>query len=247
MLVSEIKPQAGMARRLSDHRQHIGQARPRAHPGLCVERVSQWKQRMRARQCPLKLDRRRRRIAAGKLDAGGETNAAVHRRQHVAEIGIEHGMVEDGIAARRQVQMVTALDVERDRIAERTKHQVGPRSERHHGLTRTDRAGGRSDPPPPADVLFEGLRICGRKASPFALEQRSIGFGQPARIEDESGLGEMDRAGEFAVEMRLALQNRLAVENFAFNPVLPGPLEIPHCAGERCILPIHFDPAAPPH
>src|ERR1700737_2523156 len=99
--------------------------------------------------------------------------------------------------------MVTALHVERDRISERTKHHVGPRSQRHHGLASTDLAVGRSDPPTPADVLFEGLRICDHKASPLALEQRSIGFGQPARIEDESGLSEMDPAGEFAVEGRL--------------------------------------------
>ncbi len=68
----------------------------------------------------------------------------------------------------------------------------------------------------------------------------------PARIEDESGLSEMDRAGEFAAQVRLALDNRLVVENFAFNPVLPCPLEIPHSVGKRCIPPIHFDPAAPP-
>src|ERR1700716_2650259 len=114
-------------------------------------------------------------------------------------------MIEDGIAARRQVQMITALHVERDRISERTKHQVGPRSERQHDLASTDLAVRRSDPPSPADVPFEGLRICGHKASPLALEQRSIGFGQPARIGDESGLGEMDRACEFAAEVRLAV------------------------------------------
>src|SRR6266851_6390078 len=150
-------------------------------------------------------------------------------------------MIEHGIAARRQMQMVTALHVERDRISERTKHQVGPRSERHHGLASTDLAVGCSDPPSPADVLFEGLRICDHKASPLALEQLSIGFGQSAGVGNESGLSEMDRAGEFAAEVRLALDNRLAVENFAFNPVLPCPLEIPNGTGERCIPPKHFD------
>ena len=83
--------------------------------------LAQRKQRVRLRQRPLELDRRRRRIAAGKFHAGGETNAAVHRRQQIAEIGIEHGMIEHGIAARRQMQMVAALDAERDGIAERTE------------------------------------------------------------------------------------------------------------------------------
>src|ERR1700716_4008629 len=127
-------------------------------------------------------------------------------------------MIEDGIAARRQVQMVTALDVERDGISERTKHQVGPWAERHHGLASTDLAVWCSDLPSPACVLFEGLRICDHKASPLALEQSTIGFGQPARIEDESGLGEMDRAGEFAAEVRLGLATPPFFGNFRPAP-----------------------------
>src|SRR5260221_336336 len=109
--------------------------------------------------------------------------------------------------------------------------QFGPGSARHPALAPATLAGGRSAPPLPAGVLFEGLRICDHKASPLALEQRGIGFGQPARIEDESGLSEMDGTGEFAAEVGLALDNRLAVENFAFDPVLPCPLEIPHRMG----------------
>ncbi len=104
------------------------------------------------------LDRRRRRIAAGKLHAGGEANAAVHRRQQIAEIGIEHRMIEHGIAARRQMQMIAALDAERDRIAERTKHQIGPRSERHHDFARDHRAVRPATRHPPV-VLFERSRI----------------------------------------------------------------------------------------
>src|SRR5450631_2204374 len=131
------------------------------------------------------------------------------------------------------MQMVTALDVERDRISERTKHQVRPRSERHHGLTSTDRAVRRGDPPPPAGILLQGLRIADHKAAALALEQRRIGLRQPTGVEHESRLGEMDRAGEFAAEMGLALDQRLAVENIAFNPVLPRPLEIPQRTGKR--------------
>ncbi len=40
--------------------------------------------------------------------------------------------------------------------------------------------------------------------------------------------------------------DRLVVENFAFNPVLLRPLEIPHGLGKRSIPPIHLDPTAPP-
>src|SRR5882724_3241094 len=130
VLVSEIEPEPGMARRLADDRQHIGQARPRPLPGPCVDRLSQWEQGTRPRQCLLDLDRRGGGVPTGKLHPGGEPNAAVHRREQKAEIKIENGMIEHGVAARRQVQVVTPFDSERKGISERTKYQIGPWSER---------------------------------------------------------------------------------------------------------------------
>src|SRR5450631_3809521 len=136
VLMSEIEPQPGMARRLPDYRQHIRQTRPRAHPGLGIDGVSQREQRVRPRQGLLDLDVTGRPVAAGKFDAGGETDAAAHRRQQIALIGIENGMIEYGITARRQMQMIPALDPKRDGIPERTKYQIGPGSQRHDNFAR---------------------------------------------------------------------------------------------------------------
>src|SRR4051794_37919191 len=81
MLVAEVEPQPVVARRLADHRKHVRQTGPRAHPWFCLDRISQRKQRPRTRQRALDLDRRRRCVAAGEFHAGGEADTAIHRRQ----------------------------------------------------------------------------------------------------------------------------------------------------------------------
>src|SRR3954454_21347225 len=94
MLVAEIEPQAGMARRSTDHRKHVGQAWPRAHPGLCIDRLPEGKQPVRLWQRTRDLHRVWWRIAVGKLDRRCEANAAIHRRQHEGLIGVELCMIE---------------------------------------------------------------------------------------------------------------------------------------------------------
>jgi hypothetical protein len=84
------------------------------------------KQGTRPRQRLLNLDRLGRRISAGKLHAGGEPNAALHQRLQKAEIPIKNGVIEHGVAARRQMQVTAPLDAERNGISGRTKHQIGP-------------------------------------------------------------------------------------------------------------------------
>src|SRR5436309_13870874 len=102
VLVPEIEPQPAVARRLADHRQHVRQARPRAHPRFGIDSVSQWKQFVRLRQYALELDRRGGRIAPGKLDAGRDAYAATQRRQQITETPIENRMTEARVARRRQ-------------------------------------------------------------------------------------------------------------------------------------------------
>src|SRR6185437_14214236 len=94
--------------------------------------------------------------------------------------------IEHGVAARRQMQMVTALHRERDRIAERTEYQVGPRPERHHGLTCAHGAIPSIDAPS-TGVLFQRTRLASEEASAPALEQRGIGLGQSTGVWNESG------------------------------------------------------------
>ena len=87
----------------------------------------------------------------------------------------------------RQMQMIAALDVERDGIAERAKHEIGPRPHRHHDLARGRRALRRRRSASGRRSLFEGLGIADQKAAALAAEQRGIGLCQPAGIGNESG------------------------------------------------------------
>src|SRR2546429_563741 len=122
--------------------------------------------------------------------AGRQANAAVHWRQQIAEIGVENGMIEHGIAARLEMQMIAAFDGERDRIAERREDLIGPRSHRDNDVARRDRAFERRHAPTSAGLLE---RSCIADQIPPALvaEQRRIGFGQTAGIWNTSGRGKM--------------------------------------------------------
>ena len=48
----------------------------------------------------VELHRRRRRVARGKFDAGGHADALFHRRDHIADAGVEHRPRQRGIALR---------------------------------------------------------------------------------------------------------------------------------------------------
>ena len=141
-------------------------------------------------------------------------------------------MIEHGIAAWRQMQMVSALDAERDGISERAKHQIGPGTQRDDNFAR-DRRAVRSGHAPAARTLFERPGVADDKPSTLALEKRRIGLGQSTRIRHESGCGKMDGAGEISGQMRLARRDRITVENVTRHAVLPCPLEIAHRIGER--------------
>src|ERR1035437_2347313 len=154
-------------------------------------------------------------------------------------------MIEHGIAARRQVQVVTALDAERDGISERTKHQIGPRSQCHDDFACDRRAAGAGDAPS-AGVLFKRSRIAHQQASTLALEKRRIGFGQPARIGNESGCRQIDRTGELSGQIGLAQRNRPAFENLARDAIVLRPLEIARRVRQRLIGAKQLDPAGPP-
>ncbi len=154
-------------------------------------------------------------------------------------------MIEHGIAARRQMQMVSALDAKRDGISERTKHQVGPRPQRYHDFARDRRAMGAAHTPS-AGVLFERSRIPDQKTPAVALEKRRIGLGQSTGIGDESGCRKMDRARELAGQIGLARSNGLAIENLAIDPILLGSLKISDRFCKRRIGAKQLDPAGPP-
>ena len=153
--------------------------------------------------------------------------------------------MEHGVAARRQMQMVAALDAERDRISERTKHQIGPRSQCHHNVARDHRAF-RPGNPPSGGVLFQPSRIAHDKAAALAPEQRRIGFCQSAGIGNESGRRQIDRTGEISGQVGLARRDRPGIENLAGDAVLPCALEIGRRGRQRCLRAKQLDPAGPP-
>src|SRR6185437_2919322 len=115
-----------------------------------------------------------------------------------------------------EMQVIAALDPKRNIVAERSKHEVGPRAQRDHGFARDDSAR-RSIHPPPARGLFKGARVADYEPAAFALEQCSIGLGQSAGIGNEARLRKIYCAAKLTAEIGLFQRDRLAIENIALN------------------------------
>src|SRR6516162_2864213 len=96
--------------------------------GICAKR------RFIARE----LDRTRRRIAIGELDAGRQADPLSHRRERKAAVGVPHRVAECGIALDAIMHVVAALYRQGDLIAERSKDIVGPRTESHYHFAGLD-------------------------------------------------------------------------------------------------------------
>jgi crotonobetainyl-CoA:carnitine CoA-transferase CaiB-like acyl-CoA transferase len=71
MLVAERKPEAGLARRGADHRQTVGQGRPRAAPGR-AHRIAEFCYTAREQYRRIDLCEGGGRVTRGELDASGE-------------------------------------------------------------------------------------------------------------------------------------------------------------------------------
>src|SRR5262245_21089476 len=123
------------------------------------------------------------------------------------------------------MQMVAALDVEWDGIAERFENLIRPRAHRHHDFARGDGALPRRKVPARARLL-ERARIADDKAAAPAAEQPSIGFGQSAGIGHEAGRGKEDRTGKIAAETGFKRADPLGVEDVAGDTILFGALEL---------------------
>ena len=152
--------------------------------------------------------------------------------------------MQHGIAARRQMQMITALDAERDRISERTKYEIGPWSQGHNHVARDHRTIGAADAPS-AGGRFERPGIAHQKASALALEKRRIGFRQSTGIGNKSGRRQIDGAGEFSGQVGLARGNGLAIENLAVDAIILRSLKFANCACQRRFASKDFEPAGP--
>src|SRR4029450_4581425 len=110
-------------------------------------RSAKWKERPRRREQTVKLHRRRRRIARGKLGPGAEPDALLHRREAIAGFNVDHRPRERGVAGAAVVAVIAALDGERQPDAERLEHIGREWSERYDRVLGIERALGRFEAP----------------------------------------------------------------------------------------------------
>src|SRR5271163_343290 len=139
MLVAEVEPEALQTRRWADDRQHVGQAGPSSEPGLGVAALGEREHFAAERLEPVEMRRRWRVVAPREFRSGRESQAARHRRDEIALFEIEHGTAEPGVAARRIVHVIAALDAERQTKPQRTHQLAGPGPQRDDRLARRKR------------------------------------------------------------------------------------------------------------
>ncbi len=147
MGVAVREPQAGVSGRGADHRARIRETGPAAHPRGRFDRLPEREQPLRRRQQPVELHRRRRRIARGEFGARGQPDALLHRRQAIADLGVDHRPRQRGIAGAAVVAVIAALDPERQLDPERLEQIRRKRPKRHHRRRGLERAFRRLDPP----------------------------------------------------------------------------------------------------
>ena len=224
-----------MARRPADHRQHVGQAGTRAHPGRGIGALGQREETARERFGAIDLHRRRRRVARREFRSRGQPDAARHRGQNEAAIDIEHGTFENGTAERAVMHVIAALHGERNGIAERPEKVVRPGAERHQCLARRQTPLRRLERPA-ALALFEKPRLAGQEAAAAGDEQAGIGLDQGRRIGNRSRIPEIDRAGERTHEMFFVRRDRRRVEQIEGDAIRPQALGLGTALGETARL-----------
>ena len=116
--VAEREPEILMFWRGPDDRHHVRRAGARAHPCLGIETFGEREQIAGDRLGAAELHRRADRIAQRELRAGGQPDAALHRRDHIAALDVEHRMVELRLACRAIVHVIAALHRQRQVVAE---------------------------------------------------------------------------------------------------------------------------------
>src|SRR5215472_1542485 len=119
-----------MARGRANDREGIRETRPPAKPGLEIDGLGEGKELAGERQHAVELDRRRRRIAIGDLEAAGEPDAPLHRRDDEAVLEIEHRPAQRSIAPRAIMPVITAEYGKGKAVAERLQDVGRPRSQR---------------------------------------------------------------------------------------------------------------------
>ena len=106
-------------------RESAKQGRAPSHGAFSTGSPSGNSEDRRRHEAP-ELHRRRRGVAGGEFRAGGEPDALLHRREAITVLRIEHRPREPRIAARAEMPVITALDRERQRNAERRQEVAAP-------------------------------------------------------------------------------------------------------------------------
>ncbi len=208
MRVAKSQPQAGMARRLADHRAAVRQRRAAAEPGPRVQPLAQVDGLARPGFRQVQLDGTGRRVAVVQLDAGGQPQTARHRRQHVAAAGVVDGAAQRRAAGGAVMHVIAALERQRQVDAGGLEQGLGPRAQRHHQVGRRQRfrAGvALHDPATSAIAADGGGPQCAEDAA-RALEQVGVGRGHGAGIVHRIGTLDPQRAREDRRQGRLQLR-----------------------------------------
>src|SRR5688572_26746753 len=210
MRVTEGEPEIAVPRRLADDRQHIGGAGTRAHPWLGVEPFGEREQVARDRLGAAELDGRLDRIAQRELRARRETYTLPHRREKIAALRIEHGMIEPRLARCAVVHVVAAFYGEWQIVTERLSQHIGPRTERDYRGPGCERSLGRSHAPAVA-LRLQARGVALHEPAAETLEQPQINVREAARIVDADGIGPVQGSREHGRQMRLQVLQRAGV------------------------------------
>ena len=134
----------------------------RPSQGFGVAPLGEREEFARERLQPVEMGGRGRIVAAREFGAGRQAQAARHRRDHIAVLEIEHRPAQPGVAARRVMHVIAALDEERQAIARRRSRSFarpGPQRDDHLARRQRPVLGGRRPSRRPT------ARACARRPS----------------------------------------------------------------------------------
>ena len=209
---------------------------------LSSARCSERKQLARLSHHAVELHRRRLGIARRELDAGGHADAHLHRRDHIADVGIEHRPRQRRVALRREMPVIAALDRERQLEPELRQEVAGPGPERRHHLRRVDTALVGLHPPAVAQPV-QRARVARHRHAAELGEAIRIGARQRIRVAHARRLRPEHGVLEHRRQIRLQALRSLAIERLQRQAQLARQFEFALERGKACLFAINLQPA----
>ncbi len=140
-------------------------------------------------------------VAVSEFDAGGQADAAHHRRQDVAAHRVEDRVLQAGPGQGGVVHVVAALDRQGNAVAQGFKDAAGLRAQRHHHFLGGDRAEFAVHLPAAFD-LGQAQGITDDELAAALLEQFGVATGQAAGVADGLGVEPVQAADYVLVQAR---------------------------------------------